>query len=120
MNNNALQEWHKLSTEEKYFYINETAQKIGLTFQSVEKDWWVTHTLAIIFSMPYAKSLIFKGGTSLSKAWNIIERFSEDIDCVEAGLKFATIPKVLLKYRSIILSATASRFINWNNFSNDS
>jgi hypothetical protein len=45
-----------------------------------EKDWWVTHTLSIIFSMPYSKSLIFKGGTSLSKAWKIIERFSEDID----------------------------------------
>jgi len=82
MNNNALQEWHKLSAEEKYFYINETAQKIGLPFQSVEKDWWVTHTLAIIFSMPCANSLVFKGGTSLSKAWNVIERFSEDIDLV--------------------------------------
>jgi len=80
MNNNALQGWQKLSVEEKYFYINETAQKIGLPFQSVEKDWWVTQTLAIIFSMDYAKSLIFKGGTSLSKAWNVIERFSEDID----------------------------------------
>jgi len=80
MNNNTLREWQKLSVEEKYFYVNETAQKIGLPFQSVEKDWWVTHTLSIIFSMPYAKSLIFKGGTSLSKAWNVIERFSEDID----------------------------------------
>ena len=80
MNNTALQEWQKLSAEEKYFYINETAQKIGLPFQSVEKDWWVTHTLAIIFSMDCANSLIFKGGTSLSKSWKIIERFSEDID----------------------------------------
>jgi hypothetical protein len=80
MNKSALQKWLKLTAEEKYFYINETAQKIGLPFQSVEKDWWVTHTLAVIFSMPYAKSLIFKGGTSLSKAWNLIERFSEDID----------------------------------------
>ena len=80
MNNNNLQKWQKLTVEEKYFYINETAQKIGLPFQAVEKDWWVTYTLAIIFSMPYAQSLIFKGGTSLSKAWKIIERFSEDID----------------------------------------
>jgi len=80
MNNNALQEWLKLTAEERYFYINETSQKIGLPFQSVEKDWWVTHTLSVIFSMKYAKSLIFKGGTSLSKSWNVIERFSEDID----------------------------------------
>ena len=80
MNNSTLKEWFKLSAEEKYFYINETAQKIGLPFQSVEKDWWVTHTLAVIFSMDCAKSIIFKGGTSLSKAWKIIKRFSEDID----------------------------------------
>ena len=82
MNNRTLKEWLKLSAEEKYYYINETAKKIGLPFQSVEKDWWVTQTLAIIFSMPYAQSLVFKGGTSLSKAWKIIERFSEDIDLV--------------------------------------
>ena len=80
MNNNALHEWLNLTAEERYFYINETSQKNGLPFQSVEKDWWVTHTLSVIFSMKYAKSLIFKGGTSLSKAWNVIERFSEDID----------------------------------------
>ena len=82
MNTNTLQEWHKLSAEEKYFYINETALKVKLPFQAVEKDWWVTHSLAVIFSMSCAKSLIFKGGTSLSKAWKIIERFSEDIDLV--------------------------------------
>ena len=38
MINSYLQEWQKLSAEEKYFYINETSQKIGLPFQSVEKD----------------------------------------------------------------------------------
>lgn len=78
----SLKEWLRLTAEEKYFYINETALKIKLPFQSVEKDWWVTQTLAIIFSMNCAKSLIFKGGTSLSKAWKIIERFSEDVDLV--------------------------------------
>jgi hypothetical protein len=48
----------------------------------VEKDWWVVQTLAIIFGMEIGKYLVFKGGTSLSKAWNLIERFSEDIDLV--------------------------------------
>lgn len=48
--------------------------------QTIEKDWWVTQVLRVIFSRPYAEHLSFKGGTSLSKAWNIIERFSEDID----------------------------------------
>jgi len=47
---------------------------------AVEKDWWVSRTLEIIFQMDIAKYLVFKGGTSLSKAWKIIHRFSEDID----------------------------------------
>lgn len=47
---------------------------------TIEKDWWVTQVLKAIFALPYAKELSFKGGTSLSKAWEIIDRFSEDID----------------------------------------
>ena len=47
---------------------------------AVEKDWWVVQILATIFEMPIGKHLVFKGGTSLSKAWNLISRFSEDVD----------------------------------------
>lgn len=47
---------------------------------ATEKDWWVVQTLRLIFEMDCADSLVFKGGTSLSKAWGLIERFSEDID----------------------------------------
>jgi predicted nucleotidyltransferase component of viral defense system len=47
---------------------------------AIEKDWWVSRALEIIFQMPIAESLVFKGGTSLSKAWKLINRFSEDID----------------------------------------
>ena len=57
-----------------------TAQKKHLPEPSIEKDWWVTQILNIVFSLPIADQLVFKGGTSLSKAWNLIERFSEDID----------------------------------------
>ena len=46
----------------------------------LEKDWWVTAVLRALFALPYAEHLSFKGGTSLSKCWNLIERFSEDID----------------------------------------
>lgn len=48
--------------------------------KNIEKDWWVTQVLKAIFALPYAEHLSFKGGTSLSKAWKVIERFSEDID----------------------------------------
>jgi predicted nucleotidyltransferase component of viral defense system len=80
MNNTALNEWLKLSEQNKRNIFAETARQKALPIVSVEKDWWVVHTLNLIFSMNCSDALIFKGGTSLSKAWNIIERFSEDVD----------------------------------------
>ncbi len=52
----------------------------GINQMAIEKDWWVTVTLKALFQTDCRNSLIFKGGTSLSKGFNIIERFSEDID----------------------------------------
>ena len=52
----------------------------GINQLAIEKDWWVTVTLKALFQTDCHESLIFKGGTSLSKGFNIIERFSEDID----------------------------------------
>jgi hypothetical protein len=81
MNNlEHIKEWMKLSDNAKYKCFTDVGKKYQLSPIAVEKDWWVTHTLSIIFSMSCASSLVFKGGTSLSKAWNLIERFSEDID----------------------------------------
>jgi predicted nucleotidyltransferase component of viral defense system len=56
---------------------------MGLQAVSVEKDFWVCWTLRELFRLPgIGEHLTFKGGTSLSKAWKLIERFSEDIDLV--------------------------------------
>ena len=52
----------------------------GINQVAIEKDWWVTVTLKALFQTDCREWLIFKGGTSLSKGFNIIERFSEDID----------------------------------------
>ena len=65
---------------EKVAVFNAIATQKGMKPFAVEKDWWVSRTLEIIFQMEIAKHLVFKGGTSLSKAWNLINRFSEDID----------------------------------------
>lgn len=65
---------------EKEAVFNAIATENGMTPFAVEKDWWVSRTLEIIFQMSIAKHLVFKGGTSLSKAWKLINRFSEDID----------------------------------------
>jgi hypothetical protein len=56
---------------------------MGLQPASVEKDFWVCWTLRELFALPESgPHLTFKGGTSLSKGWKLIERFSEDIDVV--------------------------------------
>lgn len=73
-------EWFKLPNERKQIIINQTAIRLGLPDFAIEKDWWVTLALRAIFDLPIGKHLVFKGGTSLSKGWQLIERFSEDID----------------------------------------
>lgn len=54
--------------------------RLGLHPRSVEKDLWVTSVLQALFSLPYANAFVFKGGSSLSKVWSLISRFSEDVD----------------------------------------
>ena len=58
------------------------AARVGTTVQSIEKDFWVCWTLDALFHRLQAGGprLLFKGGTSLSKAYGLIPRFSEDID----------------------------------------
>ncbi|MDY0143526.1 MAG: nucleotidyl transferase AbiEii/AbiGii toxin family protein [Bacteroidales bacterium] len=66
----------KLTTEERKNVILQTGiRKNDLFPQVVEKDLWVTTILQIVFSLPFADKLAFKGGTSLSKVWGLIERF---------------------------------------------
>ena len=77
----AAQGFYKLKETEKVEAFTAVAQQKGLPVYAVEKDWWVVQTLDIIFSQfEVAEHLLFKGGTSLSKAWQLINRFSEDID----------------------------------------
>lgn len=73
-------DYFSLTTAQQRTILEQTAIKRGLPKQAIEKDLWVTTLLQIIFNMPCADSFVFKGGTSLSKVWGIINRFSEDID----------------------------------------
>src|SRR5580658_7059561 len=59
----------------------------GLRAAIIEKDYYVTEALRII-SLTAGDKVIFKGGTSLSKGWNLIQRFSEDIDLFLDPLAF--------------------------------
>lgn len=72
--------WLKLDKEKRVDVIKQASILNGLPDYAIEKDWWVSLLLRCIFSLNFAEHLIFKGGTSLSKGWNLIDRFSEDID----------------------------------------
>lgn len=70
-----------LSAEDRVDILDRVSTVLGVRQREViEKDWWVTAVLRAMFGLPYAKHLSFKGGTSLSKCWHLIDRFSEDID----------------------------------------
>lgn len=76
----SLKNFHRLPVKNKIELFEEIQKSIKLPLASIEKDWWVVQTLRLIYQMKAAKHLLFKGGTSLNKAWKLIERFSEDID----------------------------------------
>lgn len=113
-----MNDYFKLTDEQKRTVITQTANKIGLPVQAVEKDLWVTIILQIVFSLPFADKLVFKGGTSLSKVWNQIQRFSEDIDLVidrtifgsEGDLTVKQISK-LRKITSLFVRDTISQIL---------
>lgn len=73
--------WLKnLKDASRLISLNEASRISGISAKALEKDWWVTLSLKLLFNTPYAKYFAFKGGTSLSKGWQMTDRFSEDID----------------------------------------
>lgn len=70
-----------LSKEDRTDVLDRVSTELNIRQREViEKDWWVTAVLRAMYSLPYAQHLSFKGGTSLSKCWHLVDRFSEDID----------------------------------------
>lgn len=69
-----------LPANERRLYIEQAAVRWNISPVILEKDFWVCWLLAVLFESEFAGSLVFKGGTSLSKVFGVIERFSEDID----------------------------------------
>lgn len=72
--------WQNLDMSDRIAAAQTTAANKNIEDRAVEKDWWVTAVLKALFSTSCSNYLLFKGGTSISKGWPIIERFSEDID----------------------------------------
>lgn len=71
------------TADRRRIICEEGQQRLGLVPASIEKDYWVCWVLRELFRLPvWGEMLTFKGGTSLSKGWQLISRFSEDIDIV--------------------------------------
>ncbi|MCI0680903.1 MAG: nucleotidyl transferase AbiEii/AbiGii toxin family protein [Gemmataceae bacterium] len=70
----------ELSADERRPYIEQAATQRNISPVILEKDFWVCWLLGVLFQSEFAGNLVFKGGTSLSKVFGVIQRFSEDID----------------------------------------
>jgi len=75
-----IKEFLSLPLDEQQSALSHVATQKGLPLIVVEKDLWVTVLLHILFGENGSNGILFKGGTSLSKGFNLIDRFSEDID----------------------------------------
>ena len=78
-----MKEVAKLSIKDRTELFQATAISMGMQPNVIEKDFWVCFMIDHLFiDCKYKKTFVFKGGTSLSKAYHVIERFSEDIDLI--------------------------------------
>ena len=75
-----MSKWIDFSLDERKAMIQGVVEARQIDEAAAEKDWWVTAVLHALFHTSVSEYLLFKGGTSLSKGWDIINRFSEDID----------------------------------------
>ena len=69
-----------LPAEDRREVLSIAADRSGRPAHLLEKDAWVVWALAALYGSPLGEHLVFKGGTSLSKAYGVIRRFSEDVD----------------------------------------
>lgn len=70
----------RLSAQDRLDALGVAADRSGRPTHQLEKDVWVVWALAALYGSPLGERLVFKGGTSLSKAYRVIRRFSEDVD----------------------------------------
>jgi hypothetical protein len=75
-----MSRWIDNDRDTRIVMAQQTAEKLSVDVLSIEKDWWVSAVLMALFKMSCSDYLLFRGGTSLSKGWDLIKRFSEDID----------------------------------------
>ncbi len=102
-----MSKWIDFSLEERKAMIQGVVEARQIDEAAAEKDWWVTAVLYALFHTSVSEYLLFKGGTSLSKGWDIINRFSEDIDLALRQMSI-THPQSSLEKRTYIHVAIES------------
>jgi hypothetical protein len=96
-----MKEFIVMSEERRRLVCTETGAQLNLFEIAVEKDFWVCWALGKLFSLPeWGKHLTFKGGASLSKCWNLIERFL-----------FASRPQLMGRVLGIVYRAISTHLI---------
>jgi hypothetical protein len=106
----VAESYFSLSRADRKEALKAASARIGRPAYLLEKDVWVVWTLSVLFKSAIAPSLTFKGGTSLSKAYNAINRFSEDIDLTCDIREF--IPEI--KAGESGIPGTASKAKKWS------
>lgn len=93
--------WLNYNEDEKLVMLQQMAEAKNVVEHAIEKDWWVSTILMALSKTSWADFLQFKGGTSLSKAWGLINRFSEDID-MAISRSFFNLPEDTTQQRTAI------------------
>ena len=106
-----MAEFFELSADERLEALVQAADASGRPPHLLEKDVWVVWCLRHLFAAPYAPHLVFKGGTSLSKAYGVIQRFSEDVDLT---YDIRAIAGDLIGDASVPLPASKSQEKKWS------
>lgn len=91
----------KLHTDKDFFAstIRSASQHLNIKEEFVEKDYWITLVLSLLAKSKFAEETVFKGGTSLSKGFGLIDRFSEDVDLaiINVGKKSGNEIKTIIR-----------------------
>lgn len=100
-----------LSRHDRRELLDSVGRLTGRPPQLLEKDTWVVQTLSVLFEAPFGADLVFKGGTSLSKAYRAIQRFSEDVDVTYDIRRF--VPQLVEDSGDEALPPTRSQEQRW-------
>ena len=103
--------FHSLSPEDRRDALEVVASRSGRRAHLLEKDIWVVHTLHALMESPFSRDLTFKGGTSLSKVYRAIRRFSEDLD-IAFDIRVIA-PDLVEGHGEDALPSTRSQERNW-------